>query len=311
MFAIFPEILQLAQRGDLETLACLVRKYFGDRQIYAPRLRVEPLLGSLGISLTRESAPYFARLQVLDVKGQYHIAISLDARTHDLLEVNFTLAHLIGYFLIAIQPLMARGEITAEAYQLESGALSRLLGTASTHSRSARSAQSLAADGFAKALLMPLGMVKKASEKLGSTQDLAGFFQVRPELMQMRLEQTKIGKERAELKAEPRPAGAKSKAEVSPLPPARPSSPSLPPSPLSRKPKPDQDSLMRVQKSVAKLGYQKEERRAQSEPSPKSESGRSENRDQRKEIEIEQRPSGGLQRLRQLAKKIDKTVDDL
>lgn len=318
MFAIFPELLQVAERGDLETLACLVRKYFGDRQIYAPRLRLEPLLNSLGISLTREVAPYFARLQVIDVKGQYHVSIACDARVQDGAELNFTLAHLLGYFLLALQPLMARGEITAEAYQLDSGALARLLNPASTRGRPERSHQTLGADGFAQALLMPIGMVKKAHEKLGSKPDLAGFFQVKPELMQMRLEAIGLFARR---EAPPQQKHAPALREEGALAKAPPKTRSSPPPQATQNLKgAPEPSFARVQKSVAKLGYQKEGQRASLQEEgklPTKAAPETQGVSARESTELlpqeakqaSERPGGGLKRLRQLAQKIDRSVD--
>lgn len=272
MFAIFPEIVQLAKKGDLETLACLLRKYFGDRQIYAPRLRVEPLLSNMGITLSREPSPFAARVQVIDVKGQYHVSLTLDARLQDPWELNYTLAHLLGYFILSIQPLMARGELSAEAYQLQSGALGRLLAPNYTKRSPTRSAESTAADDFAKALLLPLGMVKKAHEKLTSNSDLAGFFSVKAQLMELRLQELGLLKVPQSVEVKPPVASQTPQAKTPNQETVRP------------------PSLEKVQKSVAKLGYEKEEKRLNR---GQDESGQGE----------------GLKRLRQLAKKIDRSVD--
>ena len=296
MFAIFPEILQVAQKGDLETLACLVRKYFAERQVYAPRLRVEPLLSMMGISFTREPSPFAARIQVLDLKGQYRVAITIDARLLDTGEINYTLAHLLGHFLLAMQPLMARGELSAEAYQLQAGALSRLLSPPHANRSSNSSPQSLAADGFAQALLLPLGMVKKAHQKLPLASDLAGFFHVHSELMQARM--LSLGLEPTKPKAE--------KVEVAAsAPPREPTPPSRTQAPMRSN---KSGSLDRVQKSVAKLSYQKEEKRENinGSGSAKGERGSAKVRGQ---SEAEAEAGEGLQRLRQLAKKIDRSVD--
>jgi|GEM_PF-3455388 hypothetical protein len=292
MFAIFPEILQASQARDLETLACLVRKYFASRQVYAPRFQVEPLFEAMGIRLLREAAPYFARIQVLDHKGQYHVSLTLRRDVEDAWEKNYTLAHLMGYFLLEIQPLMAQGELSAEAYQLDHGALARLVqSSSSAPDKAARKQARAAADGFASALLLPLGMVKKAYQTLPNVTDTAAFFHVSQILIEQRLRALGLIQSERE-----RNLRSRSKAEAAMEAPAAPVIPpeilqqakraKLPPPVLKSG---DSSSLTRVQKSVASLSYKRE--------------------DQRPQAEVEEGPGDGLKRLRQLAKKIDKSVD--
>ena len=78
MFALFPEILQQTETGDIEMLTCLVRKYFGDNQIYSPCLRVGDLFRNAGIELRQDSIPGFARLAAWDHKGQFKVMCSLN-----------------------------------------------------------------------------------------------------------------------------------------------------------------------------------------------------------------------------------------
>jgi Zn-dependent peptidase ImmA (M78 family) len=230
MLALFPEILHTVTSGDLETLACLVRKYFADQHIYSPRLRVEPLLINAGLELLRDDIGDAARLFAADHRGAWHASVIVAPALRDPGELNFTLAHLFGHFLCEIQPLMARGELKTHEVRERSGALGRFL------KRPASAPEEMQADAFALALLMPRGMVKKAYATLGSVSDTAAFFNVRPELMEQRLAQLEL----LATKTEPAPPPA-------PPPQAKPA------------PKPQQSSLVKAQKSVAASAYRREE----------------------------------------------------
>jgi Zn-dependent peptidase ImmA (M78 family) len=246
MLALFPEILHTVTSGDLETLACLVRKYFADKHIYSPRLRVEPLLINAGLELSRDEIADAARLFAADHRGAWHASLIVSPSLRDPGELNFTLAHLFGHFLCEIQPLMARGELKTHEVRERSGALGRFL------KRPLSAPEEMQADAFASALLMPRGMVKKAYSTLGTVRDTAAFFNVRPELMEQRLAQLQL-------------VGTKTEAAPAPAP-------EPPPKPA---PKPQQNSLVKAQKSVAASHYRREEESAASAKpaAPKSSEG--------------------------------------
>jgi hypothetical protein len=293
MFAIFPEILHAAEKGDPETLSCLVRKYFAGSEIYAPRLRVEALLESLGIGVNREQAPYYGRIQVLDHRGQYRVTVSLSQRIDNHRELNYTLAHLLGYFLHHFLPKMAMAELTAEAYQLEGPLVPRL----TLKDNLSDKAGVAPADQFALALLMPLGMVKKAHQTLPREEDCAGFFQVPVPLLRLRLQVLQL--------AESPKASSVLERDQSPSVPPRELTPAdkgkkgqtLPRSRAkSHEGSEKSTSLARVQQSAVTRSYQQEEARKNkaSEPAPASE---------------EDTSGKGIKRLRELAKKIDRSVE--
>jgi Zn-dependent peptidase ImmA (M78 family) len=250
MLALFPEILHTVTSGDLETLACLVRKYFADKHIYSPRLRVEPLLINAGLELSRDDIGDAARLFAADHRGAWHASVIVSPSLRDPGELNFTLAHLFGHFLCEIQPLMARGELKTQEVRELSGALGRFL------KRPLSAPEEMQADAFASALLMPRGMVKKAYATLGTVTDTAAFFNVRPELMEQRLAQLQL---------------VLTKTEHAPAP--------APDAPAKPAPKPQQNSLAKAQKSVAASHYRREEESAAttkapaSAPAPKSSEG--------------------------------------
>lgn len=288
MFAIFPEILQAVQKGDLETLACLIRKYFAAQETYSPRLSVEALLTRMGISVQSESGPRsgpgIGQIRALDQKGQYIVILSLNVKSLDRASVNFTLAHLLGYFLLAILPVMARGDLTAELYQLEGDPFAFRAGSDLRQRKSG--GRSTEADHFAMALLLPQGMVKKAHERFGSAlSPAAKFFGVDPRLLEQRL--LALG-----CLAQARPPEKPGVEAVKPKPQAAPK-----PSPAS--------SVERAQKSLVSMSYRREESRTQT-PSPASSSGNSTGAATDAQNAS---PGEGLKRLRELAKKIDRSVD--
>ncbi|HYX33035.1 MAG TPA: ImmA/IrrE family metallo-endopeptidase [Oligoflexus sp.] len=248
MLALFPEILHMVNSGDLETLACLVRKYFADKQIYSPRLRVEPLLINAGLELSRDDIGDAARLFAADHRGAWHASLILSPSLRDPGEVNFTLAHLFGHFLCEIQPLMAKGELKTHEVRERSGALGRFL------KKPSGTPEELQADAFANALLMPRGMVKKAYATLGTARDTAAFFNVRPELMEQRLAQLELVATQTEAAQTP---AAEPAAKPAPKP----------------TPKPQQSSLEKAQKSVAASHYRREEESAAKPATPKSSEG--------------------------------------
>ncbi|MCX6130298.1 MAG: ImmA/IrrE family metallo-endopeptidase [Proteobacteria bacterium] len=288
MFALFPEIVQVASSGDLESLACLVRKYFADRQIYSPKLRVEPLLLKAGFDLSRDTIQDAACLRAADHRGAWHVSIVLSPTLQEQQDMNFTLAHLFGHFLCEIQPLMARGELRLQECKERMGALRRYL------SRSSSAPEEAQADAFAMALLMPIGMVKRAFETLGTINETAAFFDVRKDLMERRLENLQLLPK----------SRAAAKVPILVEPPLQTSGPVVQ-AKLEKSGKPliskGPDSLIRVQKSQAALSYRREEeatRRAHSKTNLESSSEQSSNT-----------PESGLERLRAIARKIDRSVD--
>ncbi len=318
MFAIFPEILQAVQKGDLETLACLIRKYFAGQETYSPRLGVEALLTQMGIGVQTESGPGLGRVRAFDQKGQYVVTLSLNVSIHDPASRNFTLAHLLGYFLLVILPVMARGDLSSELYQLEGEPFDLASGVALREQKSKR--RLAEADHFAMALLLPQGMVKKAHQRfeaaLGPT---AKFFRVHPRLLEARLSGLGLGlrplahkaaEAPAELKAEVKGKGkARGEGEASPRPAAS-------------------SSVERAQKSLVSMSYRREEsrkpaseapRRSPQTPAPLStpvegqnhaqSQSQSQSRSQNQSGNQSAAPGEGLKRLRELARKIDRSVD--
>jgi len=288
MLALFPEILHMVTTGDLETLACLVRKYFADRQIYSPRLRVEPLLINAGLILSRDDIPDAARLLAADHRGAWHVSLILSPKLRDSGEVNFTLAHLFGHFLCEIQVQMAKGELQAREYRELSGALGRFL------KKPMGAPEEMQADAFANALLMPRGMVKKAYGTLRTIEETAAFFNVRPQLMEQRLYQLDLLSDPIPERPLNLPQQVVSEAPLAIKTEA----------PAARAaPKPANSSLVKAQKSLAAFSYRREE---EANARPPAAASQEKKVDSKKSAD---KPSDGLSRLRAIARKIDKSVD--
>lgn len=339
MFALFPEILHAAEKGDPEALALLVRKYFGESQTYAPRLRVSDLFRSVGIDVKLEAVPGFARLEAWDSKGQFFVQCRLNPKFTNPREQNFALAHMLGHVFFDLHPKMANGELQRSIFEEAISPSQRFAMSGAKVPK-----EEALCDAFAAALLLPRAMLKKAYSTLASRQDTAAFFQVEAGVLERRLEQLGMKEnaraaepESKSTKAESRrahsqnaeaalsKASAKAKAERENKRPSQPPSNSRPaadakfdsrpepkarrpessavrpetaeagkkPSPSGPKPTADsQSSMTRVARNVAALSYRREEQRQDAV-----------------EDKEDKTDNKGLDRLRQIAKKIDKSVD--
>ena len=106
MIAIFPEIAACSASGDLERLGILVRNYFGGDQKFSPSLNMTEVLKSVGIEVQRLPLDSRAALLAKDEKGVFEIiAVLSEGLSPD--EERFMLAHMLGHFLLNVQPLIA------------------------------------------------------------------------------------------------------------------------------------------------------------------------------------------------------------
>jgi Zn-dependent peptidase ImmA (M78 family) len=99
---------------------------------------------------------------------------------------NLLLAHLLGHFLLHIQPALARGSELRQGFRELVMPCERLRGQGLASLTPEEQELEKAADDFACALLMPLGMVKRAHAKIGDSQRIASFFGVPQEVVQQR-----------------------------------------------------------------------------------------------------------------------------
>jgi len=178
MFAIFPEILQQAEKGDIEAVACLVRKYFGEQQVFVPNLRVAELCANAEIKIDTNIEKGAARLEAWDSQGQFRIVISIHPDIRSVREQNYILAHMLGHVFLDLQPKMAKGELQRTIFEKKMSPLRALLLEPESASPQ---------DTFACSLLLPKAMVKKAVTALSSRKDAAAFFNVELPLLEFRM----------------------------------------------------------------------------------------------------------------------------
>ncbi|MCX6116871.1 MAG: ImmA/IrrE family metallo-endopeptidase [Proteobacteria bacterium] len=293
MIAIFPEIAVAADKRDFEQLAILIRQYFCGSNAAKPRVDMSALVRRFGIPVNRMRLAEKGMIAVRDERGSIHCSIAIQEDLTDE-EESFLLAHLLGHFLLHIQPRIARAEWSASGFREAISPLGRY-----THSieaddpdQSLRAAE-LEADRFAAALIMPRGMFKRAMEKLETdVQKIANIFGVSRSLIEARRDEFDVV--RAVVRSHVPPIekpGALSKLE-SPRPSAE--------SRILQKSKIKDDTAHMVReghhkaaptpKAVAKMSYE-------SKVSAKTAAG----------DDAPQVSGKGMERLREIARMLDKT----
>ena len=181
MIAIFPEIVHLAITRDFEALSVAVRRYFAVGKPAQLKLDIEALVQDFGIPLRRETIDCPALIAGEDDRGRFEFYIVVSNSLNSL-EARFAMAHLLGHFLIDIQPLLARGEFERSGLKEDVSPLVRYL------SRLGGSEREMAADHFAASLILPQAMVLRAFEKLKEPKLVADLFGVSSALVTRRLE---------------------------------------------------------------------------------------------------------------------------
>jgi hypothetical protein len=188
MLALFPEISQKAQIGDLESLAVLIRTYFAGEQATKPRLDALATVRSFGIPVGMAPIKYFGAIAVRDDSGDIRASIIIrDQLTRE--QQSFVLCHLLGHFVLQIQPRLAKTEWTSSGFKelIEPGrryAFGEGVSGVSAQDFAAEDA----ADRFAGALLMPGAMLRRAMAKLADADKVAAIFGVSKEVLERRLD---------------------------------------------------------------------------------------------------------------------------
>ncbi|MEN9836264.1 MAG: hypothetical protein RL011_2457 [Pseudomonadota bacterium] len=286
MIAIFPEIVATAAAGDIERLAILVRKYFGAAETRAPKIDVARLIESAGLSVRRLSIDAHGALLAKDERGIFQIAIVLHPHLAAAAS-QFMMAHMLGRYLLEVQPLIARGDWQASGFQEKDCALTRYAQGRSGGGASAQASRSVAAaDAFAAALLLPSAMLERAIVRLQDHGKVASFFGVNQALVRRRLGDLKIStpepvnfldaENRAGI-APPEPTTAEPEAAASQLVPPEPTMP----------------------RAYAASTYGSTEKMTR-QKSVKDEAPVS--------AQTQERQAKGMERLREIARKLDKGV---
>lgn len=190
MIAIFPELASSATSGNIENLVCLVRRYFGDEQTYAPVIDLFAICERMGLPVQRMEHGALGTLVARDPNGRLEVAAFLSPAITDSLEVRFHLAHLIGHFFLHVQAPVARGEWRDSGYCDHISPLKRYENSLKGWSEHQETNEALEdeADQFAAALLLPGSMVKRGMQALKEVGKVADFFGVTEHLLSRRLE---------------------------------------------------------------------------------------------------------------------------
>lgn len=189
MIAIFPEIISLARGAEVERLAVAARRYFESGTPH-PRPDLVKLLEAAGLSVATLAASPAIGLGALvarDQKGAFRIGAVLPPGG-DELATRFVLAHLFGHYLLDVLPLIAAGDYAAGGFREAACPLKRYALTApGAATMDPAERKERRADAFAAALLLPVGMVKKALDKIGDVGKAAAFFGVTRACLERRL----------------------------------------------------------------------------------------------------------------------------
>lgn len=188
MLAIFPEVSAAVKSGDIERLGILTRTYFCGDQATTPKFNGDALLRRYGIGVVRMNMEDFGRIAVRDERGAVQCSFAVRQGLSET-EEAFLLAHLLGHFILHVQPKIAKSEWTASGYREEVLPSSRYTHTASSAGVTAQQfALEDQADRFAGAVLMPSSMLKRAKEKQLTNESIAKVFGVTQEMVERRLD---------------------------------------------------------------------------------------------------------------------------
>lgn len=189
MIAIFPEIVTCVGIGDLERLSILVRRYFAKHEAQKPNVDIRALINTMGIEIQSLRYPELASLLARDEKGHFEITMVISDRALAPEHERFLLAHMLGHYLLHVQPKIANGEFAVSGFRETDAPWERYASLSISASKSQTDQREYDADKFAAALLMPKAMVLKAQTKLVEVDRMAAFFGVSKVCMEARLEQ--------------------------------------------------------------------------------------------------------------------------
>ncbi|MEZ4742985.1 MAG: ImmA/IrrE family metallo-endopeptidase [Bdellovibrionota bacterium] len=187
MIAIFPELSSCAKSGKIDQLAILARSYFGGELAKKPAIDLHAILKSSGIEVKAMPLETYGAIAVNDEKGSFRILVVYkEGLSYE--ETQFNLAHMLGHVLIDIQPAISESSIGKIGLREEESPLECYVKSISpTLAVDAQAKQEILANQFAAALLMPEGMVRRAAEKIKDCSKLATFFSVTEAAMEKRL----------------------------------------------------------------------------------------------------------------------------
>jgi hypothetical protein len=192
MIAIFPEIAAASVARQFDTLGALIRQYFAGDKPMAPQLDMINLVRTAGMDFARSSGPMsgVGAIVARDVSGRVDVSMVLAPIQLSKAEESFLIAHLLGHWLLHIQPSIARGEWKTSGYSepaLPSTYFDHLV--IGAEGLGAVDAIESDANQFALSLLIPRPMLERAFAKIQDPERLARFFQVPLSVVRCRMVQ--------------------------------------------------------------------------------------------------------------------------
>lgn len=303
MIAIYPKIINLAKAGHIESLACAAREYYGEHQAFAKNLDVWRFCQSMGVGLRERDAVAggLARIVARDERGQFDIVIERAASMCGTLTDQLLIAHLLGHGFLDLLPKIAEGDVTSPAVFSEGVVPILSSYEAEGLWKSGRSLdRERRADHFALALLLPKRYILAALEKFRSVENVARFFQLPAAVIKARVHSLGIMADTDEQSSKPTQQVA-FRAERPRH--AAPSTSSAPPA----RSHPYQSQ--RRQPSRHQGGSPSSESPSSESQPPVAELPRHKERGPAPAASSRPAPLQGISQLRQLAKRIDGSVD--
>jgi Zn-dependent peptidase ImmA (M78 family) len=190
MIAIFPELANLVSSHQIEKLSVEVRRYFAAENATKPLVNLDSLLSSVGIACGLLDLEDLGMIAASDIDGVIMVKMAISSQPIPVEERRFMQAHLLGHFFLHLQPDILRSEWEYRGIR-ETHQPSERFAAAGEHSGAVEDAEDPArereADYFASCLLMPKGMVLRASQSISEKQKVASIFGVSVGVLEARL----------------------------------------------------------------------------------------------------------------------------
>lgn len=258
-----------------------------------PQVECRQILDDVGIRVEVRTMEDEAILCVKDEKGAMNVVAFFNDRPASSHERNFLFAHVLGHYFLHVQPKLASGEWRTSGLRETFSPMARY-SRKLAHLNSEYTGLEAEADEFAASLLLPEPMLVRSYEKLRDMSRIAKFFDVDDLVVGRRLSALGLmptapanfcAAEDA-LSQEP-----KKKARTSDLP-------------LYSDRKPSGQSPL-ISKAFAASSYSELEKRTASSAKPEAVA----NQEQTGRSSDEEKARQSLERIRNLARRIDRSVD--
>jgi hypothetical protein len=176
MVTIFPEIIHASKKQDIEALASLVRRYFGEREASGRRTDVTRLAQTAGLEIRRMPMTDLGALVAREERGAIGFVAVLARGMSAALERTI-LAHQLGHVFLTLLP---------QSLETNSRSARGFKETRVPGEDSSREASEALADRFAAALLMPCDAFRAALSENADALSLAREFDVEVSLVKTR-----------------------------------------------------------------------------------------------------------------------------